>query len=433
MTTHLSEHPSWGRLKQRAKSLLKAHRHKDAAVCTVLRHLHRFSHASDADILVSEVKLTEVQFALALDYGFSSWDALKRHVEEVAANFSEKATIEPQEIGDAKRNVILGLRRVDASDVTKQNEFLNSVISAMGHLGKTVSYDELACISGCAFRGCSPLHEPNPGIYWVTKDSAIIAHTFKVLGYNMTLHPRSDYETNKKLIVDSIDKGIPVLTFGGVVNCAECCVISGYDDNGEVMLGYSPFMYIECDHNEPHDSTGYFRKSKWHDGFFKDANGEILIIGEPTTPPSREEIIKESLKFAVKLIRGTASRSTNYMTGYEGHSKYAELLCEDTDDWLFLELMIVCASRIIYQDKLYAAPFLREAKTVLKSKADVLEKCAKIYDQISNSRREMTKYIAEDISMGERIKDKELRRQYAQCVLKIRDLEKSAADLLEKM
>ena len=45
----------------------------------------------------------------------------------------------------------------------------------------------------------------------------------------------------------------------------------------------------------------------------------------------------------------------------------------------------------------------------------------------------MPKYIAENMSMGERVKDKELRRQYAQRVLKIRDLEKRAGDLLEKI
>ncbi len=38
-----------------------------------------------------------------------------------------------------KRNVILGLRKVDWSDVARQNEFLNCVISAMEKLGKKYS------------------------------------------------------------------------------------------------------------------------------------------------------------------------------------------------------------------------------------------------------------------------------------------------------
>ena len=182
-------------------------------------------------------------------------------------------------------------------------------------------------------------------------------------------------------------------------------------------------MYVKDDHNEPVDSTGYFRKSNWHNGFFKEANGKILIIGKPTESLSKKDMIKESLKMAVKLIR----------VGYAGHTQYAELVCKDTDDWFPLELMIVCINCNLYQDKFYVVPFLRDAKKILKDNADVLEECAKIYDQISDLRREMTKYIPDDLSMGKRILDKEIRNQYVQRVYKIRDLEKRAADLLEKI
>lgn len=323
-----------------------------------------------------------------------------------------------------KRNVIPGLRKVDWSDVARQNEFVNCVISAMGHLGKEYDYGYLACISGCAFRACSPTQGVNPGAYHIIEDMPIIEHTFRMLGYNVTLHTPGDYETDRKLIMDSIDRGVPVLTFQGVVSCAECCIISGYDDDGAILLGWNPFMYLQGDHPEPRDSTGYFRKSKWHDGDFKQAGGRILIIGEPTASLSKEKTIKESLKMAVKLIRA----------GYAGHTHYAELICKDTNDWFGLDLMMVCLGCNVYQDKLYVAPFLREAKSVLKYKADVLEECAKIYDQISDLRREMNRYLPEDQPQtGERIVDKEIRKQYAQRVYKIRDLEKRAADLLEKI
>jgi hypothetical protein len=320
-----------------------------------------------------------------------------------------------------KRNLILGLRKVDWSDVARQNEYLHCVISAMEHLGTKYDYDHLACVSGCAFRACSTGQRIHPDAYHIMHDMPLIVHSFKMLGYNVTLHPRSDAETDKKLIMDSIDKGVPVLTFGGVVNCSECCIISGYDDNGAVLLGYSPFMYIEDDHNEPADSTGYFRKSNWHDGFFEEFDGRILIIGEPMTSPSKQETIKETLKMAAKLIRA----------GYAGSTYYAELVCNDTDNWRCLELMVVCMDCNVYQDKLYVAPFLREATKVLANKAGVLEDCAGIYDQVSDLRREMSRYVADDLSTGERILDKDIRRQYAERVYKIRDLEKRAADLFE--
>ncbi|MHB9026987.1 MAG: hypothetical protein ACYC7E_22860 [Armatimonadota bacterium] len=338
-----------------------------------------------------------------------------------------------QEFPALKRTVIPGLRTVDWSDAARQNEFLNSAISAMESFGKQYDYDDLACISGCAFRGCAPLRGIHPGVYQVTNDMAIIGHTFNMLGYQVTLHPRSDYETDKKLIMDSIDNGVPALTFGGVVSCAECCIISGYDDDGAVLLGYSPFMDVQEDHTEPADSTGYFRKSNWHDGYFQKSNGKILIFSEPTASLSADEIIRESLNMAVKLIRGTASQRSDVMTGYAGHTRYAELVCQETDDWFLLNLMIVCMNCNVYQDKVYVAPYLRKAKHVLKDKAAVLEAGATLYDYIADVRREMTNYVADDLSTGKRILDKEIRKQYAQCVYKIRDLEKCAADLFEKI
>ena len=39
-----------------------------------------FAQRSDAEILATEIKLTEVQRALALDYGFRSWRSLRDHV-----------------------------------------------------------------------------------------------------------------------------------------------------------------------------------------------------------------------------------------------------------------------------------------------------------------------------------------------------------------
>ena len=63
---------------------MKAQQASDPAVCPTLRRLNRFANAPDADILAAEVSLAEVQYALAMEYGFQSWAQLKRHVESQA-------------------------------------------------------------------------------------------------------------------------------------------------------------------------------------------------------------------------------------------------------------------------------------------------------------------------------------------------------------
>jgi len=80
MTLSLPSDPSLRQLKVLAKDLLKAHQRGDAPCCPVLRKLPRFAGADDTAIFTAAVSLADVQFAIALDYGFESWAKLKEHV-----------------------------------------------------------------------------------------------------------------------------------------------------------------------------------------------------------------------------------------------------------------------------------------------------------------------------------------------------------------
>jgi len=81
MARLLPPQPSVETLKKQAKSLLAEHKAGDASCCETL-HLHsRFADASDPDILSAKVSLQQVQHALALDYGFEGWTALRAHAE----------------------------------------------------------------------------------------------------------------------------------------------------------------------------------------------------------------------------------------------------------------------------------------------------------------------------------------------------------------
>jgi GNAT superfamily N-acetyltransferase len=83
MVSALPERPSLEYLRKRAKDLLKAHDARDPSCCEVLRALRRFAQADDAAILSARCGLQEVQFALALSYGFRNWDHLKAYVESL--------------------------------------------------------------------------------------------------------------------------------------------------------------------------------------------------------------------------------------------------------------------------------------------------------------------------------------------------------------
>ena len=73
-----------------AKALLKAHRHGDPSCCEVLRNLPGRREKPDDELLGTQVSLQQLHHALALDYGFESWAALKKHVVS-----PDTATAEP--------------------------------------------------------------------------------------------------------------------------------------------------------------------------------------------------------------------------------------------------------------------------------------------------------------------------------------------------
>jgi len=81
MTKQLPVKPSLEHLANQAKDILKAHKSGDVSICARLKTLNRLAKMSDAQILGSDLALADAQFVLAMEYGFKSWNEMKKHVE----------------------------------------------------------------------------------------------------------------------------------------------------------------------------------------------------------------------------------------------------------------------------------------------------------------------------------------------------------------
>ncbi len=319
-----------------------------------------------------------------------------------------------------KRNVISGLRKVDWSDVTRQSEYVNSVVSALNGVGENLDYDYVCAVSGSAFRTSFSVDGWNHGNYHVINTPVILEHTFKMLGYNISQYTRSDYETDSRLIMDSIDKGVPVITVEGVVCCADACVISGYDDDGRVLLGWNPFMYIEDDHPEAPDETGYFRKTDWHNGFFADGKGKILIIEGNCEKPDKQTVLSETLKLISRLIREKSLVPGQY-NGLAAHRAFANALLTytwDDNSWVYLNVM--CNYKQ-YLDRKYAVKFFRDNNR---------EDLADCYEEISELCAQLGKIIPQDFSAEDMFSDKENLKPYCDVLMQIYDIEERVLTLL---
>ena len=317
-----------------------------------------------------------------------------------------------------KRNVIPGLSKVDWSDVTRQSEYVNSVVSALNGLGEELDYDYVCAVSGSAFRTSFSVEGWNWGNYHVAYTPIIIEHTFRMLGYNVSQHTRGDYEVDSKLIMDSIDRGVPVITHKGVINCSDTCLISGYDDDGRVLLGYNPFMYV--DHNEAPDDTGYFRKSDWHNGYFADCKGQILIIEGKCEKLGKEAIFAETLELISRLVR-EESLVPDQHNGLAAHKAFANALLAYTwDDNHNTYLGVMCNYKQ-YLDRQYAAKLFRD-----NDRGDL----ADCYEKIAVLCAKLGQIIPQDFSATDMFGDKDKLRPYCDVLLQICDLEEKALQLI---
>jgi len=220
--------------------------------------------------------------------------------------------------------------------------------------------------------------------------------------------------------MDSIDKGIPVITLEGVISGADACVISGYDNDGGVLLGYSPFMYVEDDHKEAPDDTGYFRKSDWHSGFFAEASGRILILEGPCDKPDTKAAFTETLELISRLIR-EENLAPGQHNGLAAHKAFANALLTYTWDDNFEPYLNVMCNEKQYLDRQYAVKFFRD-----NDRGDL----ADCYHKIATLSAKLMQIIPQDFSASAMFSDKDKLKPFCDVLLQICDLEETALALL---
>lgn len=203
--------------------------------------------------------------------------------------------------------------------------FAGAVLAAMRFLKEDVSYPYVMGVSGGAFRLF--FHRewcPSAGDLQIVGDE-IVVKTLGLLGYKYEDIWRKDgpgeEERLRRIIVESIDKGFPVLACG-IVGPPELGLVTGYEDGGKVLLGRS---YFQDDHGS------YYRKADW---FGSPSFWKMTVLKEKVTAPSKREILKESLEWAVKIAHTpeiSSREGAGYACGLAAYDAWAAALEVDAD------------------------------------------------------------------------------------------------------
>lgn len=323
MTRFLPPQPNLEHLKHEAKTLHKAHQQRQPDVCPVLRQAHRFLHASDEEIFSTDVSLTECQFVLAQEYGFSGWQALRRTVQGLYANADYHSAADVDAI--LLPDIPPGLG--------KHDRFAAAYCMVFSYLGSQADYQMVLGDSGLAFIfQADALHKPHGAdvdqldIGWWPLDSWGAQLRLQFLGdvYGIPLrilptiyseyqddaarHYRTFHETE---VIDSLFAGRPVIGVWGY----DIHLVVGCDGGNPPLLGqYSCLDTLDVQRLE-------------HFPY------ELLVPGDTRQREERHKVDAQALAFAVALGRDEVELThlPGKSSGKRSWTLWAEQLA---DEWL---------------------------------------------------------------------------------------------------
>lgn len=336
--------------------------------------------------------------------------------------------------------------------------FPSSLKAALAYMGEEYTYEYLMGTSGVAFRmvfNPSRWDAGNVDIIFTAKDAIQpFMRAFEAVGYSFEAYgnaarnietddyyhwircfsPHKDEEFFRTKIIASIQAGKPVIGFG-VVGPLEACVVTGYDQAGEVLVGWSYFQSIpEFSGKVEFEKSGYFRKTDW----FRNT-GAMILIGQKKDKPDRKEIHRKALRWALDVIR--IPQVHEHHTGLKAYETWAEFMKRDEDfpdeeEVLFNRNIVLCdAMTMLGEGRWFASLFLADIARHEPGMADELYKAASCFAQQREVTMAMGKILGGYAWEQEKIKklaDHENRHKIVPLILAARDTDAEAAKHIEK-
>ena len=187
-------------------------------------------------------------------------------------------------------------------------------------------------------------HGDNPALFYMDADAgAVERHIFEAIGYAYEAVMNEDGHDNEAVlrqrIIESINRGVPVLAYG-VIGPPEPSIVAGYDEGGDVLIGWSFFQNfpdfsagVEFEPAAEGRPGGYFRKRDW----FKDTANLIIIGDKVPTKPSLPEVSRDALRRLIKVARTPMVRPEpdapewyrNHHNGLSAYDAWADHLLRD--------------------------------------------------------------------------------------------------------
>jgi len=412
MTRPLPARASLEHLRNEAKAILRAHDERNPDVCPTLRNLRQFAGLGNNAILQATIPLQQVQHALAIDYGFSNWAGMRKHMETRDHEMAEeRRRWEDATPGQVRPQALIryALRELDLPDDVP---YLGAGVPAaitqiLRHAGEDVEYSDVAAACGWAF-SFSYLYTDFHVAALSVDQFAFLAEQ---LGYERTRVPCSDRDAMWTLVTDVVDQERPL-----VCTMLDGGLVYGYreqDDKREMWFDGRPILgWTDIEEPHPMDTCDAFTKAK----------------------PARaeDEIARDALRRAV--LAGTDRGGRTAPHGVNALEAYLRDVGDETKDFAGAEFWFCWAGFERLSSRWCCAQWLRKVAVALPDFADRLTKAASKYEKAF---RLYEKYrvaahtgVPTDLSLQERARTPERIAIIAPILRQAIDTERAGLDTL---
>lgn len=236
-----------------------------------------------------------------------------------------------------KRFVIKGVPKMNSDKADEDFYFVSCMKELLSFLKEDSLYDYnyLCSISGASFSFLWDTSNWNPldditalGCQWHEP----IDRVFDAIGFEYEIINNDNSLECKNMMLKRMKYSLyierkPVLAWGVLNEEPICCIITGYDDGGETVIGWHYRQFSQGLCNE-YDYGGYFRKTGW---FCHTC--QILLVGNRCNKPDFLQITKQAMQYGSNMILKQKS-----ILGYScGINAYDAWIADMNDETAFPE------------------------------------------------------------------------------------------------
>jgi hypothetical protein len=170
----------------------------------------------------------------------------------------------------------------------------------------------------------------NVEIMYMSDDPAApFDRAFQAAGYAYQFHgPEAGAELQRQQIMASIQRGRPVVAFGPI-GPPEAALVTGYDEGGDVLVGWSFFQSIPgVNDGVEFEPSGEFRVRNWSS--YPPGFSFITVGDKAASRPALSDTYRRALEWMLQVTR-TPATFGDRRNGLAAYDAWADQLLRDED------------------------------------------------------------------------------------------------------